>query len=71
MHATLYAAPEQAGFFEDADMFGDCRLSERKLRCNLTDGERPAREPFDDAPARGIGECTENRIEIRSHGFRW
>ena len=71
MHAPFDAAPEQAGFFEDADVFGDCRLRERKLRCNLADGERPACEPFDDAPARGIGECSENRIEIGVHDFRW
>jgi hypothetical protein len=45
-------------------VLGDPWLRYREFRRNLTDREGTARESFDNAPARRIGEGGENRIEV-------
>ena len=64
MHSPNDVAFEQPGFFENADVLGDARLRNRKSRSNFPDRHRLPGQPLDNPPARGIGECAEDCVQV-------
>lgn len=63
MHAAIDLTFQNPSFFKNTEVLRDPRLRDRKSGSDLPDRHRLASEPLDDAPARGIGQSAENRVQ--------
>lgn len=53
------AAGDEAGSFEDFEMFGDAGERHAEGRCDFGDGGVAVCQAFEDGSAGGVGECGE------------
>jgi len=63
MKAAFDPPFEQAGFFQHANVPGDCRLGDWKLAGDLADGRGAPGQTFDDAAARRIRQRSKHTVQ--------
>jgi hypothetical protein len=65
VHASVLVAHDQAGAFEDAQMFRDGGKGHVVRRGEIADGRFTESELREDAAARGVGEGAKGGVESR------